>query len=157
MDILLGGLIAVKKIRKKKQNEAFKEKGEGGGEVELDTGLNFKTITASFLLLIIISIAIMILVGCLAVYLSWTSNTVCGWNSVFKTIYAIFAFIFGLNYIITYVICRLDAIILLKRRNTSLPKIPHPQNFIAPQSRRPNTPVPSTQRTLSYSTNIPIR
>jgi hypothetical protein len=41
-----------------------------------------------------------------AVYLSWSCNTAAGVNVVLKVVYAIFAFIFGLLYLIFYFIFR---------------------------------------------------
>jgi len=44
------------------------------------------------------------LIGCYAVYLSWTCNTAQGIGTVEKIIRAFFAFIFGLLYLLVYVI-----------------------------------------------------
>lgn len=43
-----------------------------------------------------------LLIGIYAAYLSWTCNTAKGVDTVGKVIYAIFAFIFGLFYLIYY-------------------------------------------------------
>jgi hypothetical protein len=44
-----------------------------------------------------------------AVYLSWSCNTAAGVNVVLKVVYAFFAFIFGLLYLIFYLIFRAGA------------------------------------------------
>jgi hypothetical protein len=49
------------------------------------------------------------LIGCYAVYLSWTCNTLSGISTPLKVIYAFFAYIFGMLYLIFYVIFRAGA------------------------------------------------
>lgn len=53
-----------------------------------------------------ISIVLGTLVGIYAVYLSWSCNTKQGVNALAKVIYAIFAWIFGMLYLILYFLFR---------------------------------------------------
>lgn len=52
----------------------------------------------------VIGSIVSIIVGCFAVYLSWTCNTAMGVNVVLKIVFAFFAFIFGIIYLIFYLI-----------------------------------------------------
>jgi hypothetical protein len=52
----------------------------------------------------IISTIISIVIGCIAATLSWNCNTVKGVDTGLKIIFAFFAFLFGLIYIILYLI-----------------------------------------------------
>ena len=57
--------------------------------------------------LILIDIAFLVW----AVWLSWTSNTIVGWNTPYKFLYAILAALFGgLYYVIYYTLFRADYI-----------------------------------------------
>jgi hypothetical protein len=71
----------------KKNTETFSDSKDDG-------------ITAGAILSSVISIAI----GFYAVYLSWTCNTASGYSTPLKVIFAFFAFIFGLLYLIFYVL-----------------------------------------------------
>lgn len=50
----------------------------------------------------VLSLILSILIGSVAAYLSWQCNTLTETNVVLKIIFALFAFIFGLLYIILY-------------------------------------------------------
>jgi hypothetical protein len=52
----------------------------------------------------IISAIISVAIGCYAVYLSWTCNTAAGVSTGMKVFFAFFAFIFGLIYLLFYLI-----------------------------------------------------
>lgn len=52
----------------------------------------------------VVSSIIGLLISCYAVYLSWTCNTAMGVNTGLKIVFAFFAFIFGLLYLIFYVL-----------------------------------------------------
>jgi hypothetical protein len=54
----------------------------------------------------IISFVISLLISVYAVSLSWSCNTALGINTGLKVLYAFFAFIFGLFYLIFYMIFR---------------------------------------------------
>lgn len=56
----------------------------------------------------IISITISILVGSFALYLSWSCNTALGYHVILKILFGFFAFLFGLVYIVLYIILRID-------------------------------------------------
>ena len=57
--------------------------------------------------------------GVLAIYLSWTSNTLIGWSSLPKGMFAFFAFFFGLQYVITHLINKLDLIKHIRKGQTA--------------------------------------
>jgi hypothetical protein len=65
----------------------------------------------------LISFAIGIIIGIVAVYLSWTCNTAMQYNFALKVFFAIFAYLFGLIYIILYIIMRYDTCSYIKRTN----------------------------------------
>ena len=65
----------------------------------------------------IVYVSILIGLGAYAAYISWEANTLAGWGTVGKVIFSFFAFLFGLSYLITYFIHKLDlvnTIVLLK-------------------------------------------
>lgn len=97
----------------------------------------------------IIGIIAFIAFGIAAVYFSWVSNTVCEWNVGFKIIYAIFAFLFGLSYVIIYVINRMDAIWMIKSKNKII------QSRFANYRPRTNIPITNAPRTNAPRTNAP--
>lgn len=118
------------KTKEKKEKEKAQEKKENTPEKKEKTpekkegfetkhGHENKEIGSSMhpisIFLWVGAVLLAVLVGCLSSYLSWTSNTVCGWNTSLKILYSIFAFMFGTNYICIYFVNRLDAILLLKK------------------------------------------
>ena len=54
--------------------------------------------------LMILSLLLSVLIGCIAANLSWNCNTAKGVDFGLKILFAIFAFLFGLIYIILYLI-----------------------------------------------------
>lgn len=58
-----------------------------------------------------------IVFGIIAVWLSWKANTLAGWNVLAKLIFAIFAFLFGLVYVIIYLVCKLDLVNVIQKTN----------------------------------------
>jgi hypothetical protein len=51
----------------------------------------------------------------LAVYLSWTSNSLIGWSAVPKVFFAICAFLCGTWYVVMHVVNKLDMVLYIKR------------------------------------------
>ena len=49
-----------------------------------------------------------VVIGLYAVYLSWQCNSKLNYNIFLKVIFAVFAYIFGLTYLILYLIMRWD-------------------------------------------------
>jgi hypothetical protein len=49
-----------------------------------------------------------------AVYLSWTSNTMLDWHPAAKVIFAIFAFMSSISYLLTHLINKLDLVYALR-------------------------------------------
>lgn len=66
----------------------------------------------------VVSFVISILIGLLAVYLSWRCNTSMDYNIILKVIFAVFAWIFGLFYIIMYMIFRYDTCVYIQSTYT---------------------------------------
>lgn len=64
----------------------------------------------------IISVIISLLVGLFALYLSWSCNTALGYHIVLKIIFGFFAFLFGLVYIVLYIILRIDTCAKIMRK-----------------------------------------
>lgn len=60
------------------------------------------------LLLILLGIFVSLLLGVAAVYLSWSSNSVIGWDPVFKIIFALFAFFNPVSYLISHLLHKVD-------------------------------------------------
>jgi hypothetical protein len=71
---------------RQQREESFVDGGDGGGAFSLLSGL--------------VSIAL----GCCAAYLSWSCNMASGISSGWCVIRAVFAFIFGLVYLVLYAI-----------------------------------------------------
>lgn len=63
---------------------------------------------------LIIYIVLWVVFGLIAVWLSWSSNSVAGYNALLKILFAIFAFLFAGTYIIFHIICKLDLLHLIK-------------------------------------------
>lgn len=56
----------------------------------------------------ILSFVLGIIIGLYAAYLSWQCNSKMNYGTFLKVIFAIFAYIFGLVYLILYLIMRYD-------------------------------------------------
>ena len=73
-----------------------------------------------------ISICIFLLfyisLGMYSAKLSWYSNTIVGWTVGYKVIFAIFAFMFPITYIIIYIIFKLDLITKINRKCSKISK-----------------------------------
>lgn len=63
---------------------------------------------------VIIAIGVFVMLGVLASYLSWTSNTVIGWHPVFRVIFAVFAFLFSTTYLVSHLFFKLDLLLALQ-------------------------------------------
>lgn len=64
----------------------------------------------------VISVILSILLGLLAFYLSWTCNTALGYHIVIRTFFGVFAFLFGLTYILLYILMRWDTCAKITKR-----------------------------------------
>lgn len=62
------------------------------------------------LLLLIVILVIELALAIWAVYLSWTSNSLIEWNAFAKVFFALFAFLFSINYLITHLINKWDLV-----------------------------------------------
>lgn len=61
-----------------------------------------------YLLIDILNLILSIILGFIAFYLSWSCNTALNYHILIKSIFAIFAFLFGFVYIILYFLFRWD-------------------------------------------------
>jgi len=64
-----------------------------------------------------------ILIGALAIYLSWTCNTKSGLDVPMKILYAFFAYIFGVFYLLYYVFVRYDDCVSPVSMVSGMPKV----------------------------------
>ena len=55
--------------------------------------------------------------GLPAAYLSWTSNTLVEWHIIFKVLFSIGAFFWGIAYLLGYLIFRLDLVLYCQNRS----------------------------------------
>ena len=100
MDTVLLGIVGDKLIDKKiKQNEEYKN-------AELTPAANGNVEVKKSNTLTILSTLFGLFIGFSSAYLSWTCNTALGISTGMKVLYAIFAFLFGLIYLIFYLIFR---------------------------------------------------
>ena len=123
---------------KLKSNEKFENKAEKLNEVEVEipvdvlasasadvisAGSNvFLGITILYVFLLIIWLALAIW----AVSLSWSSNTVIGYNPLAKGFFAFFAFFFATSYLFSHLIHKLDLLYFidkLQKKGMSAPSI----------------------------------
>lgn len=57
--------------------------------------------------------------GMWAANLSWTANTLAEWGFVWKVFFAVFAFLFGLSYVLPYYVYKADLVRVLMRLQNS--------------------------------------
>ena len=69
-----------------------------------------------FLLIVVIEL----LFAVFAVYLSWTSNSLIGWNVFSKVFFAIFAFLFAINYLLIHLFNKVDLLKHIRLQNESI-------------------------------------
>lgn len=70
----------------------------------------------SFLLIDAVSLVLGIIIGLYAAYLSWMCNDKVGYPIFIKAIFAVFAYIFGLVYLILYLLMKWDVCYVLKKK-----------------------------------------
>jgi signal transduction histidine kinase len=61
-----------------------------------------------------------------AVYLSWTSNSLVGWNVFAKIFFAIFAFLFALNYLLIHLFNKWDLTSHIRDQNARISALEFP-------------------------------
>ena len=99
-----------KKLEKKREGYG-ESSGDGGGDGESSGDASWLAIVPVLVAVVIAAI----LFGAFAVYLSWTSNSLIGWGAFAKVVFAFFAFLNGLGYLITHLVNKLDLIAHIKR------------------------------------------
>jgi uncharacterized protein YacL len=70
----------------------------------------------------ILSFVLGVIIGLYAAYLSWQCNTKMDYSTFVKVIFAIFAYIFGLVYLILYLIMRFDTCRVISKSKSSKSK-----------------------------------
>jgi hypothetical protein len=63
-----------------------------------------------------LTIFLWVVLGGLAVYLSWTSNRLIGWNVAYCLLFAVFAALFETSYIVTHLVNKLDLLVYIRMR-----------------------------------------
>lgn len=71
-------------------------------------------VSITSVLLLVAELVLYILLGSLSAWLSWTSNTTLGWHPLFRVIFAIFAFIFSVTYVLSHIVFKLDILAALR-------------------------------------------
>lgn len=61
-----------------------------------------------YLLIDILNLTLSLILGFIAFYLSWTCNTALNYHILLKSLFGVFAFLFGFVYIILYFLFRWD-------------------------------------------------
>ena len=61
-----------------------------------------------------------------AVYLSWTSNSLVGWNVFAKIFFAFFALLFGLNYLCIHLFNKWDLTSHIRTQNARISALEYP-------------------------------
>jgi hypothetical protein len=64
---------------------------------------------------LVINIILAVIFGVIGAWLSWSSNSVIGYHIALKILFAIFAFLFGLMYVIIHLIFKLDLLSAIKK------------------------------------------
>ena len=104
-------------------------RGHGRGGTEIVVAGTAKAAGVMLAILFVIFIVEMI-VGVWSAVLSFRANRLIGWGSPMSVVFAIFAFLFGLQYLLVHLFCKLDLLAALKK---GLPLLPPPVTPMAPQ------------------------
>ena len=109
----IAGFKVYENFRKK---EKFEDSAYGGNKKNIEAvavggffGVLFLII---FIFLIIIPLTI------LACYLSWTSNTFIEWGTGFKVLFAFFAFMSPISYLVSHLIHKYDLLTYIEKQKT---------------------------------------
>lgn len=98
--------------------ERFEDpKPHDGGRTysRVDDGHKGRGFTAIFWILL----ALDILIGALAAYLSWWACGLVEWNVVFKLIFSFLSFLFGWLYVIAFLLYKVDMAMFIQRSRQS--------------------------------------
>lgn len=63
----------------------------------------------------VFSLIFIIVFGSYAAYLSWRSNSLINWGTGWKIFFGFFAFLFGFNYLVSYLIFKADLVAYIRR------------------------------------------
>lgn len=86
-------------------------------KTDIGAGASFATMIGLTILILVVFFAL----GIWAAYLSWTSNTVVGWNTFAKVIFAIFAYFSNLSYLLGHLIYKLDLLNMIQKLSAARP------------------------------------
>ena len=98
MDVFAIGKVATfaaEKFLNSKQVATFTNSTEG-------ENVSLPSTCSTFRILDLLMFILGIFIGLYAAYLSWMCNSKMGYHMVFKVIFAVFAYLFGLIYLILY-------------------------------------------------------
>ncbi len=92
-------------------------------------------VTSISIFAVVMYIVWMVLFGIPAVYFSWTSNGLIGWNVGMKIFFAFFAFVSGLSYLFIHLINKLDLFLFIKQARMGQSAIARPLGNTAMAAR----------------------
>ena len=92
-----------------KRTEKFDQNGNGDDQKVVPDGL---------LIILILVLVVELALAVLAVYLSWTSNSLIGWNAFAKVFFAIVAFLFSVNYLLIHLFNKWDLTSHIRKQNS---------------------------------------
>ena len=99
-----------------KNTEGFEENKYGGQKQNNADFGAFGWFVFFFWMIFILLVGIPLAIW--ACYLSWTSNTVVEWGTGFKVLFAFFAFLSPLNYLLTHLIHKYDLLTYIEKIKT---------------------------------------
>ena len=96
------------------KKEKFEDSAYGGNKKNNTTDGGF----IGGLLLIIFIFLLIIPLTILACYLSWNSNTLIEWGTGFKVLFAFFAFLCPINYLVSHLTHKYDLLTYIEKQKT---------------------------------------
>jgi hypothetical protein len=117
MDLLILNKLAPNAVEKLKKTIGVGAKSESFSTMnEIESRRALESIGSGFVVFMIVWT---INFGVPAAILSWMANNRIGWNTPAKAIFSIFAFLFGLNYLLIHLVNKLDLLNAVKRLSAS--------------------------------------
>ena len=111
---MLEAFFAAKLYKNFNKNERFEDSTYGGNKKNnTSTNTDFNWI---FLIIYLLLIALPL--GIAACYFSWTSNTLIEWGTGFKVLFAFFAFLAPLQYLLSHLIHKYDLLTYIEKQKT---------------------------------------
>lgn len=88
------------------------------------------------LLVLLVVLVIELALAVWAVYLSWTSNSLVGWNVGAKLFFAFVAFFFALNYLLIHLFNKWDLTNHIRDQNARIHALEYPPAFTGGATRK---------------------